>query len=137
MTSQIGLLLAIVGLTFPYEILAQSLSMDSCKYFAELVNEARAKRLKKKLIYQESSQQIINKSAEQLTILYKHRVTERQCSEVICYDHVFMDNFKRLMMSPRHRRILMGRAKNICVGIFKKDGEYYVCARTYSELADL
>lgn len=124
-------LIALLILLTPLQTVAQSLSMDSCKYFAELVNAERAKRFKKELVYQESSQPKLDKSAMQLFYIFKHRVTEKNCAEVICYSHKFSRMFTMFMNSPKHRKILMGRSKSISVGIFRKDGIYYLCARTY------
>lgn len=120
----------ILLLIIPLEIQAQSLSMDSCKYFAELVNKERAKRFRRRLEYKEDRQLILDKYASTLVKQYNHHVNERRVWEMICHDNSLKGNLKMLMMSKKHRKGLMSKGKT-CVGIFKKDEEYYVCVRVY------
>lgn len=130
MASQIRVLLAIVGIIFPYEMVAQHLSIDSCKYFAGLVNEERAKHRRKPLEYQESSQLIINKSAQLASVVYRHQVTE-YCAETLSGGFTLQRSFDRLLASEPHRKILMSKRKKICVGLFKKGPIYYTVVRLY------
>lgn len=120
----------ILILTFPIAGVAQSLSMDSCKYFAELVNKERAKRFRRRLEYKEDSQPVLDKYASTLVKQYNHHVNERRVLEMICHDNSLKGNLKMLMMSKKHRKGLMSKGKT-CVGIFKKDEEYYVSVRVY------
>jgi len=120
----------ILILSFPIIGNAQSLSMDSCKYFAELVNKERAKRFRRRLEYKEDRQLILDKYAATLVKQYNHHGNEPRVREMICHDNSLKGNLKMLMMSPPHRKGLMSKGKT-CVGIFKKDEEYYVCVRVY------
>lgn len=109
---------------------AQSLSMDSCKYFVELINKERTKRFRRRLEYKEDSQPILDKYASTLVKQYNHHVNERRVWEMICHDNSLKGNLKMLMMSPPHRKGLISKGE-VCVGIFKKRDEYYVCVRVY------
>lgn len=113
------------------EATSQSLSMDSCKYFAELVNHERAKRFKKKLEYQESSQAKLDKSAQVASIWFTHKLTEKNCGETLSKNWTLPLALDAFMHSKGHKKILMSRAQKICVGIFKVGTTYYTCVRVY------
>lgn len=123
-------IITLLILLTPLQIVAQSLSMDSCKYFAGMVNVERAKRHKKILEYQESSQTKVDKSARVASIWYEHKNTE-YCAETLSGQYTMQKNLESLMASKPHRKALMGNYKKICVGIFLKNSIYYTVVRVY------
>jgi len=94
----------ILILSFPIIGNAQSLSMDSCKYFAELVNKERAKRFRRRLEYKEDRQLILDKYAATLVKQYNHHGNEPRVREMICHDNSLVPESKLtslLKISPR------------------------------------
>ena len=124
-------LIALLIFVTPLQTVAQNLSMDSCKYFAGLVNSERAKHRRKPLEYQESSQLIINKSAQLASVVYRHQNTE-YCAETLSGAYTLQRSLASLLASEPHRKILMSKRKKICVGLFKKGAIYYTVVRLYN-----